>query len=326
MPAPADEQQKQEYYRDARFTKSYDGIWQSVGKCVYCDLNPKYIFFEENGVVMTINLYAYIDGHMLIVPRRHVRSPKDLTGDEWDTVRKCFYLAKRLLKEVHDAKGIQLIQKDGADAQSTVTEHVHFQAIPFDAPDLCVWNYRKLKYTPFENAQLYRDARKKIIKYDQRFTEKYDHGFKIKVDCDLILINTLNEVLFEERSADFQVGDNWITMPGGRVDNFDTTLEHELAREVREETGLELDPSTFSLVTSRVEQFTRHRVSKPLRAKYPYTDRFIWNTYILRGFDASATMAPGDDAVKLLWIPLNGIPTHPRISAEAKAAIAKATA
>ncbi|MGD0284754.1 MAG: hypothetical protein ABSB12_04140 [Candidatus Saccharimonadales bacterium] len=79
------EQQKQIIYRDARFTKKYDDIWRSVGKCVFCDLNDKYIFFEENGVVMTISLYAYIDGHFLIVPKRHVRSTKELTQLEWDT-------------------------------------------------------------------------------------------------------------------------------------------------------------------------------------------------------------------------------------------------
>ena len=53
-------QQKQEKYRDARFNKEYNDIWQSVGKCTFCDLNEKYIFFEENGIVMTVNLFAYI--------------------------------------------------------------------------------------------------------------------------------------------------------------------------------------------------------------------------------------------------------------------------
>jgi diadenosine tetraphosphate (Ap4A) HIT family hydrolase len=148
------EPQKQILYRDARFKKKYDDIWQSVGKCVFCDLNKKYIFFEENDVVMTISLYAYIDGHFLIIPRRHIRSVKDLNQLEWDTIRKFSYIAQKLFRQVHHIKGMQLIQKDGSSAQGTVNEHIHFHCVPFDKPDLCVWNFRKLQYTPLENVAL----------------------------------------------------------------------------------------------------------------------------------------------------------------------------
>jgi diadenosine tetraphosphate (Ap4A) HIT family hydrolase/8-oxo-dGTP pyrophosphatase MutT (NUDIX family) len=318
-----DEQAKQVHYRDARFTDSYDNIWQTVGKCVYCDLNPKYVFFEENGVVMTINLYAYIDGHMLIVPRRHVRSPKDLTDDEWTTIRKCFYLAKRLLKEVHGAGGVQLIQKDGAAAQSTVTDHVHFQAIPFDAPDLCVWNYRQLKNTPLENAQLYRAARKKIIKYDQRYDAKYQNFTRLNVQCTAFLVNERREVLFQERAPQVQLPSGILTPPGGRIENIDATLELGLVREIREETGLTLDPNKFTLIDSRLETLQRYRHSKPLKAVYEYADRFIWNTYFQTGLGSKAQLAPGDDAGELLWIPLAKAVKYDRISPEVRQNLVK---
>lgn len=166
------EQKKQELYRDARFTNKYDDIWQSVGKCVFCDLREKYIFFEENDIVMTISLYAYIDGHLMIVPRRHITSVKELTPIEWETIRKCLYLAKKMIREVHGIKGMQFVQKDGATAQSTV-EHIHFHCIPFDQPDLAAWNYRKLQNTPLENVAKYQEARKKMHKLSSRFDKKY---------------------------------------------------------------------------------------------------------------------------------------------------------
>lgn len=170
-----EDQLKQQRYRDARFTKQYDGIWQSVGKCVFCDLRDKYILFEEDGMVLTIVLYAYIDGHMMIIPRRHVRSMKELTPTEWDTVRKLNYIAKKLIKDVHGIKGMQFIQKDGAEAQSTV-EHIHFHCIPFDSPDLNTWNYRKLKNTPLENTALYKDRAKKMTELSAKFDKKYGDG------------------------------------------------------------------------------------------------------------------------------------------------------
>jgi histidine triad (HIT) family protein len=167
-----EERKKQEYYRDARTKGYYGKIWTSVGKCVFCDLRDKYIVHEENGVVLTVAMFPYIDGHFMIIPRRHVRSVKELTPAEWETVRKLMYIAKKLIRKTHSIKGMQIVQKDGADAQSTV-EHLHFHCIPFDSPDLCTWNYRKLKYTPLENAQLYRQLSKSIKQLSEKFEQKY---------------------------------------------------------------------------------------------------------------------------------------------------------
>jgi len=122
---------------------------------------------------LAITLYAYIDGHCMIIPRRHVRSMKELTPLEWEAVRKLAYIAKKLIRQVHGVKGMQFVQKDGADAQSTVDQHLHFHCIPFDSPDLCQWNYRRLQHTPLENAGLYQAEHKKIAKLSAKFDEKY---------------------------------------------------------------------------------------------------------------------------------------------------------
>ncbi len=169
-----EERKKQEYYRDARTGGYYGDIWTTVGKCVFCDLRDKYVFFEENGIVMTVALFAYIDGNAMIIPRRHVKSVKELTDSEWQTVRKMMYIAKKLIRKVHGIKGLQYLIRDGGiEAQSTVSDHLHIHCIPFDAPDLSTWNYRKLKYTPLENANLYKKQEKKIRELAAKFEEKY---------------------------------------------------------------------------------------------------------------------------------------------------------
>jgi diadenosine tetraphosphate (Ap4A) HIT family hydrolase len=167
------EDEKQIAYRDARAKGWYDDIWKTVGKCVFCDLRDKYVVYEENNMVLAVPLYAYIDGQLMIIPRRHVRSPKDLTSDEWETVRRLMYIAKKLIRQTHNISGMQFVQKDGRTAQGTV-EHLHFHCIPFDAPDLCTWNYRQLKNTPIENAELYKTQADKIKKLSRRFHEKYE--------------------------------------------------------------------------------------------------------------------------------------------------------
>jgi diadenosine tetraphosphate (Ap4A) HIT family hydrolase len=177
MKLSPEEKKKQEYYRDARTKGYYGDIWTSVGKCVFCDMRDKYIFHEENGIVMTVALFAYIDGNLMIVPRRHVRSVKELSPEEWETVRKFMYLAKKLIRKVHGIKGLQYIIRDGGiEAQSTVSDHLHIHCVPFDAPDLSTWNYRKLKYTPLENADLYKKEAKILKKLLSKFEKKYGEG------------------------------------------------------------------------------------------------------------------------------------------------------
>lgn len=316
MPAQLtpEEQQQQIVYRDARFTKQYDNAWQSVGKCVFCDLREKYVFFEENGVVMTVSLYAYVDGHFMIVPRRHIRSPKELTQAEWDTVRKFAYIAKKLIKDVHGVRGMQLVQKDGAEAQSTVDQHLHFHCIPFDAPDLCVWNYRKLKYTPLENAQLYKTASKKIIKLDRKFDEKYSSPRSTRVVCDAIIRNERGEVLFQERKAAYKLSPDWLTLPGGGVDSFAHRLEVELAREIREETGLDITNFDVRLLDSRPGAITHTITEQHLQTTFPSESHFLWNTYFIDDVPSSTHFTPADDCESVLWIPLKEALQHPRIS------------
>lgn len=166
---------RQEAYRDARVSGKYDHIWKTVGVCVFCEPREKYIFYEENGIYLTISIYAYVDGHFLIVPRRHLRSVKEFTPEEWETVRKFMYIAKKLIRKVHGIKGVQFIQKDGVEAQSTV-EHIHFHCIPFDGPDLSTWNYRRLQNTPLENVAKYRSAGKHIARLNAKFEDKYKDG------------------------------------------------------------------------------------------------------------------------------------------------------
>jgi histidine triad (HIT) family protein len=311
MPQDKSEQSKQEIYRDARFNKKYDDIWQSVGKCVFCDLKDKYIFFEENGVVMTISLYAYIDGHFMIVPRRHIRSTKELTQLEWESIRKFSYIAQKIISQVHHVKGMQFIEKYGINAQGTVNEHLHFHCVPFDNPDLCVWNFRKLKYTPLENATMYRQARKKIIDYDRKFDSKYKQPLKLTMVCDLVILSKNNEVLLAERADEVKFIPDTLCLPGGQVDRFDVPLEQELAREVKEETGIDISKKKISLLASRVGHVNMTRHENYLKVKFPALRQFFWNTYLLDKVDPKIKIRPGSDCQRLSWVPLDGIKDKP---------------
>ncbi|HSX35162.1 MAG TPA: NUDIX domain-containing protein [Candidatus Saccharimonadales bacterium] len=325
MQLTPEEQKKQEYYRDARFTKQYDGIWKSVGKCVFCDLREKYVFFEENGVVMTISLYAYIDGHFMIMPRRHIRSPKELSQIEWDTIRKFFYIAKKLIRDVHGIKGMQLVQKDGSDAQSTVDQHLHFHCIPFDAPDLCEWNYRKLQYTPLENVGLYKKAAKKIASLDTKYDEKYANISSVPLSCNAVILNSNGEVLLQERAREMKLTPDTLTLPGGHVTNFNVALETELAREVQEETGLDISKQKLLLLDSSLQTITFNRYEQHINASYDMPHTLLWNTYLVtERLPEGTAVTPGDDCQAIVWMDLQQATEYERVSPGTQAVLKKA--
>lgn len=197
-----EERKKQEYYRDARTGGYYGKIWTTVGKCVFCDLRDKYIVYEENGIVLTVPLYAYIDGNLMIIPRRHVKSAKELTPEEWETVRKFMYLAKKMIRKVHGLKEMIYMVRDGGNlVNSTVQDHLHIHCIPSDGPDLNTWNYRNLKYTPLENATLFRENADAINKLADRFTDKYAEAVSPAKDLKAVYREAFKQTLLKKKAS-----------------------------------------------------------------------------------------------------------------------------
>ena len=104
------------------------------GKCVFCDLKKKYLIKEIDGVVLTVALYPYIDGHLLIIPRRHIETVNRLTKKEREAIYKLQKTAKQLLKK---ELGIEnywfLIREGNGMATGKSVRHLHYHVLPYDA-------------------------------------------------------------------------------------------------------------------------------------------------------------------------------------------------
>ncbi len=104
------------------------------GKCVFCDLKNKYLVEEKDGVVLTVALYPYIDGHLLIIPWRHIKSIQELTKTEWQAV---FYLNKKgeeILRRKLGIKNFWFLLREGQGIKAGKTvDHLHFHLIPYDS-------------------------------------------------------------------------------------------------------------------------------------------------------------------------------------------------
>lgn len=308
----------QEQMKNARLNGTYDKIWQSTGKCVFCDLKDKYIIHKENGIALTINLFPYIDGQLMAIPLRHVASPKELTEEEWSTLRKFSYLAKKLIKDVHKVSGMwSLIREGGELAQMSVTKHLHMHFIPIDKSDLCVWNYRELKNTPIENTQLYLNQIKEFIKDYKKFNKKYFATQSLPIVVDLVIINQNKEICFQERIDKYKFNPDILTLPGGHVDDFNNDLKVELAKEIKEELTYNLDISKINLLDSRISELN-FPVEFKDDIKEHDSKKFLWNTYLLKDFKDDSNLKAADDCKEILWLNYSQVKTSNRISQSVK--------
>ena len=138
---------------NARIRGQYHKIAANVGKCVFCDLRDKYILCEKNGLVLTVNLFPYIDGQLLVIPRRHIEDFNELT--EKEAVAN-FYLSQLAIKILHKkigVKGVWMILRDGqiGSASGKTVKHLHWNIMPY-SEKLNTWHYQKIKIAPIDLA------------------------------------------------------------------------------------------------------------------------------------------------------------------------------
>lgn len=138
---------------NARSTDDYEKIWTSTGKCVFCDLKEKYIIAEHKNVVLTVNLFPYIDGHLVVIPRRHFEKFSEIKSSEWAAIEKLAKIGNKLLEKVLKMKETWLIFRtpDAFKAAKSV-RHAHIHIIPY-FKGLDISSYQEIKIPPVELAE-----------------------------------------------------------------------------------------------------------------------------------------------------------------------------
>jgi bis(5'-adenosyl)-triphosphatase len=98
-------------------------------------------FFADGSFLALYNVAPVLPGHVLIVPRRHVRSLLELGDDELAAFVLFARRMTRFLHRVFTADGFDWTVQDGAPAGQTVM-HLHLHVIPRiegDLPDPGDW-------------------------------------------------------------------------------------------------------------------------------------------------------------------------------------------
>lgn len=102
---------------------------ESVTDCPLCRSEDRPILCANEHAVVIPDKYPVADGHVLVVPKRHLSSVFDATTEELAAVWELVDVARRSLARTHRPDGFTIGVNDGEAAGQTVM-HGHIHVIP----------------------------------------------------------------------------------------------------------------------------------------------------------------------------------------------------
>jgi len=104
-------------------------------ECVFCDaLTPgaedPLVIFQGHRAYVIINRYPYNNGHVMVVPHRHVATLVELTPDELHEVAVLTQRSEAALREAYEPGGINVGLNLGKPAGGGIHYHLHVHLVP----------------------------------------------------------------------------------------------------------------------------------------------------------------------------------------------------
>jgi ATP adenylyltransferase len=88
------------------------------------------ILFSGATCYVVLNLYPYNNGHLMVVPFRHVATLGGLTPDELHEMALLTQLSEMALTEAYQPHGINVGMNLGKPAGAGVLDHIHVHLVP----------------------------------------------------------------------------------------------------------------------------------------------------------------------------------------------------
>jgi ATP adenylyltransferase len=103
------------------------------GGCVFCDataMHDPLIVFTGAAAYVILNRYPYNNGHIMVVPRRHVATLVDLSSEELQDIAVLTRRSEAALREAYRLHGINVGINLGKSAGAGIHEHLHVHLVP----------------------------------------------------------------------------------------------------------------------------------------------------------------------------------------------------
>lgn len=105
--------------------------------CVFCNAKYDDITNDESLVLykgqysfLIMNLYPYNNGHLMVVPYKHVSDICELNDDEMLEVTQLLKLSKQALTKVLNPEGFNIGANIGKCSGAGIDQHIHFHIVP----------------------------------------------------------------------------------------------------------------------------------------------------------------------------------------------------
>jgi ATP adenylyltransferase len=104
--------------------------------CVFCsalkqkDRAKVGLLYKSENAMVILNKYPYNNGHLLLLPARHVGKIEDLTPHEWSEIHVLLKQTIAVLKDAYNCPGLNVGLNLGSAAGAGIPEHLHYHIIP----------------------------------------------------------------------------------------------------------------------------------------------------------------------------------------------------
>ena len=113
------------------------GVDSEGSSCVFCRLaletendEANFVLHRATNAFVSLNLYPYITGHLLVVPYQHLgdlgSTPKEITDELMDLTKR----SEAALRKVYSPPGFNIGMNLGAAAGAGIADHIHLHILP----------------------------------------------------------------------------------------------------------------------------------------------------------------------------------------------------
>ena len=111
------------------------GEKKPVEGCVFCNLaadihNDTQVIARSKFVYVTLNLYPYNNGHLMVVPYEHIQTQEALETEALTDLMLTINRSIGALRKVYNPAAFNLGANIGSAAGAGIAEHYHFHIVP----------------------------------------------------------------------------------------------------------------------------------------------------------------------------------------------------
>ena len=117
---------------------------------------------------MTVNLFPYVEGHLMVIPRAHVEKLSDLSGEDWVRCQELIGLGMDVLREGLGIRDMNILYREGTKTSGSSLKHLHIHLLPIVEGFMVyeefgfTYKFQDINVAPIEMAQKLREVCKRI--------------------------------------------------------------------------------------------------------------------------------------------------------------------